>query len=161
MERVGAVLVEEDEEKIKMSLSLSQSLMDDICRPSGLRPTIEEHASVMRAYHVQVPPLPPYCPPKPIPEIPPLPVEVLTFILLLLLRTSVPALALLSHDFLSAAQAVLYGDLNMRDVRNPDTLDIPRHMVRSDVSHAHPPLPCMAIRPDLRVSHTPRTRTHE
>ncbi|SJL17972.1 uncharacterized protein ARMOST_21543 [Armillaria ostoyae] len=122
VERVGAVLVEEDEEKIKVSVSSSQSSMDDIRRPSGLGPTIEEHASVMRAYRVQVPPLPPYRPPKPIPAIPPLPVEVLTFILSLIPRTSVPALALLSHDFLSAAQAVLYGDLDMQDVRNPDML---------------------------------------
>ncbi len=122
VERVGAVLVEEDEEKIKVSLSSSQSSMDDIRRPSGLGPTIEEHASVMRAYRVEVPPLPPYRPPRPIPEIPPLPVEVLVTILSLLPRTSLPALALLSRDFLSAAQAVLYGDLDMRDVRNPDAL---------------------------------------
>ncbi|PBK80363.1 hypothetical protein ARMGADRAFT_1020928 [Armillaria gallica] len=122
VERVGAVLLEEDEEKIKVSLSSSQASMDDIRRPSGLGPTIEEHASVMRAYRVQVPPLPPYRPPKPIPEIPPLPVEVLVTILSLLPRTSLPALALLSRDFLSAAQTVLYGDLDMRDVPNPDTL---------------------------------------
>ncbi|KAK0226861.1 hypothetical protein EDD85DRAFT_164863 [Armillaria nabsnona] len=122
VDRVGAVLMEEDEEKIKVSLSSSQSSMDDIRRPSGIGPTIEEHTSVMRAYRVQVPPLPPYRPPKPIPEIPPLPVEVLVTILSLIPRTSLPALALLSRDFLSAAQAVLYGDLDMRDVRNPDTL---------------------------------------
>ncbi len=122
VERVGAVLVEEAEEKIKVSLSSSQSSMDDIRRPSGLGPTIEEHASVMRAYRVEVPPLPPYRPPRPIPEIPPLPVEVLVTILSLLPRTSLPALALLSRNFLSAAQAVLYGDLDMRDVRNPDAL---------------------------------------
>ncbi|PBK62036.1 hypothetical protein ARMSODRAFT_981024 [Armillaria solidipes] len=126
VERVGTVLVEEDEEKMKVSVSSSQSSMDDIRRPSGLGPTIEEHASVMRAYRVQVPPLPPYRPPKPPPkplhEIPPLPVEVLATILSLIPRTSVPALALLSRDFLSAAQAVLYGDLDMRDVRNPDAL---------------------------------------
>ncbi len=121
MERVGAVLVEEDE-KIKVSLSSSQSSMDDIRRPSGLGPTIEEHASVMRAYRVQVPPLPPYRPPKPMPEIPPLPMEVLATSLSLLPCTLVPAFALLSRDFLSAAQAVLYGNLDMRDVRNPDTL---------------------------------------
>ncbi|KAK0226854.1 hypothetical protein EDD85DRAFT_1027347 [Armillaria nabsnona] len=122
VERVGAMLVEGDEEKIKVSLSSCQSSMDDIRRPSGLGPTIEEHASVMRAYRVQVPPLPPHRPPKPIPEIPPLPVEVLATILSLLPRTSLPALTLLCRDFLSAAQAVLYGDLDMRDVRNPDAL---------------------------------------
>ncbi|PBK80367.1 hypothetical protein ARMGADRAFT_1040105 [Armillaria gallica] len=49
-------------------------------RPSGLEPTIEEHASVMRAYrrsNVQVPPfLPTACPSQYLrPEIPPLPVE--------------------------------------------------------------------------------------
>ncbi|PBK79691.1 hypothetical protein ARMGADRAFT_117784 [Armillaria gallica] len=122
VQRVGAVLLEEDEEKIKMPLSSSQSSMDDIRRPSGLGPTIEEHASVMRAYRVHVPPLPPYRPPKPMSAIPPLPVEVLATILSLLPHTSVPALALLSRDFLSAAQAVLYGDLDMRDVQNPDML---------------------------------------
>ncbi|KAK0209929.1 hypothetical protein IW262DRAFT_499427 [Armillaria fumosa] len=122
VERVAEIVEEEDEEKIKVSVSSSQSSMDDIRRPSGLGPTIDEHASVMRAYRVPVPPLPPYRPPKPLHEIPPLPVENLTAILSLIPRTSVPALALLSHDFLSAAQAVLYGDLDMRDVRNPDTL---------------------------------------
>ncbi|KAK0477161.1 hypothetical protein EDD18DRAFT_1337998 [Armillaria luteobubalina] len=128
VERVAEMMEEEDEEKFKVSVSSSQSSMDDIRRPSGLGPTIEEHASVMRAYRVQVPPLPPlpplppYRPPKPLLEIPPLPVEILTSILSSIPRTSLPALALLSRDFLSAAQAILYGDLDMRDVRNPDTL---------------------------------------
>ncbi|KAK0485524.1 hypothetical protein EDD18DRAFT_698746 [Armillaria luteobubalina] len=125
VERVAEMVEEEDDEKFKVAVSSSQSSMDDIRRPSGLGPTIEEHASVMRAYRVQVPPLPPlppYRPPKPLLEIPPLPVEILTSILSSLPRTSLPALALLSRDFLSAAQAILYGDLDTRDVRNPDTL---------------------------------------
>ncbi|PBK80374.1 hypothetical protein ARMGADRAFT_1040108 [Armillaria gallica] len=117
VERVRSMLVEEDEEEIKVSLLSSQSSMNDIRRPSGLRPTIEEHASVMHEYRVQVPPLPPYCPPKPMSEIPSSLVEVLAMILSFLPCTSVPALALLSRDFLSPAQAVLYGDLGMWDVR--------------------------------------------
>ncbi|KAK0226869.1 hypothetical protein EDD85DRAFT_976139 [Armillaria nabsnona] len=130
VERVGAMLVEEDEEKIKVSLSSSQSSMDDIHRPSELVPTIEEHASVMCAYRVQVPPLPPYRPPKPMSEIPSSPVEVSTFILSLLPHTSVPALALLSRDFLSAAQGVWYGDLGTWDVRLWIFLDTrPPHLV--------------------------------
>ncbi len=115
-------MVEEDEEKGKVSLSSSQSVMEDIRRPSGLGPTIEEHTSVMRAYRIQVPPHPPYRPSKPMSGIPPLRVEVLVTILSLLPCTSVPALALLSRDFLSAAQAILYGDLDMGDVQNPDAL---------------------------------------
>ncbi len=122
MFKLSQRVVEEDEEKGKVSLSSSQSSMDDIRRPSGLGPTIEEHTSVMRAYCIQVPPHPPYRPPKPMSGIPPLPMEVLVTILSLLPRTLVPALALLSRDFLSAAQVVLYGDLDMQDVRNPDTL---------------------------------------
>ncbi len=81
------MLVEKDEEKIKVSLLSSQSSMNDIRRPSELGPTIEEHASVMHEYRVQVPPLPPYRPPKPMSEIPSSLVEVLTFILSLLPRT--------------------------------------------------------------------------
>ncbi|KAK0471458.1 hypothetical protein IW261DRAFT_894432 [Armillaria novae-zelandiae] len=122
VERVAEIVEEEGEEKIKVSVSSSQSSMDDIRRPSGLGPTIEEHASVMRAYRVQVPPLPPYRPPKLLHTIPPLPVEILTAILSSIPRPSVPALALLSRAFLCAAQAVLYGDLDMRDIQNPDTL---------------------------------------
>ncbi|KAK0184247.1 hypothetical protein F5146DRAFT_252895 [Armillaria mellea] len=121
MERVGAVVVEEDE-KITVPVSSSKSSMDDIHRLSGLGPTIEEHASIMRTYRVQVPPLPPYRPPKPTHKILPLPVEILAAILSLIPRTLVPPLALLSREFLSAVQAVLYGDLDIRDVRNPDML---------------------------------------
>ncbi|PBK85941.1 hypothetical protein ARMGADRAFT_1035930 [Armillaria gallica] len=71
-------------------------------------------------YHV--PPLPSYCSPKLMHEILPLPVEVLATILSLLSCMALPALALLSHNFLSAVQAMLYGDLNMWDIQNPDTL---------------------------------------
>ncbi|KAK0209910.1 hypothetical protein IW262DRAFT_1301962 [Armillaria fumosa] len=46
-----------------------------------------------------------YSPPKPLDEISPLPVEILAAILSLISWTSVFALALLSHEFLSAAQA--------------------------------------------------------
>ncbi|PBK62041.1 hypothetical protein ARMSODRAFT_1062107 [Armillaria solidipes] len=70
----------------------------------------------------KVPPLPSYRPPQPLSQIPPLPVEVLAFILSLIPRTSMPSLALLYRDFLSAAQIVLYGNLDMRDVRNSDAL---------------------------------------
>lgn len=42
----------------------------------------------------------------------------MTFILLLFPRESLPALAVLYHDFLSAAQADLYSKLDMPDVRN-------------------------------------------
>ncbi|KAK0209926.1 hypothetical protein IW262DRAFT_1281103 [Armillaria fumosa] len=59
----------------------------------------------MRAYRAPVPPLPPYSLPKPLDEIPSLPVEILAVILSLISRTSVSTLALLSHDFLSAAKA--------------------------------------------------------
>ncbi|KAK0442513.1 uncharacterized protein EV420DRAFT_1077026 [Desarmillaria tabescens] len=124
VERVGVVeeSASEVEEEVKVSVSSSESSMDDIRRPSGLGPSIEEHAKVMHAYRVQVPPLPAYRPPKPLYDTPPLPVEVLSAILSFLPRTSVPALALLSRDFLSAAQAVLYGNLDMAGVQNPDAL---------------------------------------
>ncbi|KAK0190186.1 hypothetical protein F5146DRAFT_1002356 [Armillaria mellea] len=124
--------------------------------PSGLGPTIEEHATIMRAYHVQVPPLPPYRPPKPTHEIPPLLVEVLTAILLLIPCTLVPALTLLSLDFLSAAQVVLYGDLDI--LWHPDTLWIFTVTRRDLTSLAHPARPYMALRPDPRISHSPRAR---
>ncbi|KAK0207809.1 hypothetical protein IW262DRAFT_1529398 [Armillaria fumosa] len=107
LESVAEIVEEEDEEKIKVSVSSSQSSMDDIRRLSGLGTTIEEHSSVMCAYCIAVPPLPE---------------EVLTTILSFIPRMSVPALALLSRDFLCAARAVLYGDLDMRDIRDPDTL---------------------------------------
>ncbi|PBK80399.1 hypothetical protein ARMGADRAFT_1092284 [Armillaria gallica] len=92
--------------------------MNDIRRPSGLRPTIEEHASVMHEYRVQVPPLPPYRPPKPMSEIPSSLVEVLAMILSFLPRTA--------------------GCLvrRRRHVGCP-AVDIPRHAVRSHFSHAH------------------------
>lgn len=109
----------------------------------------------MRAYRVQVLPLPPYRPSQPLSQIPLLPVAVLTFILSLIPQTSVLKFALLSRDFLSAAQTVLYGNLDMQDVRNSDALWI--FLVSS---HARPLCPCMAIRTDPGVSHTLRTVTH-
>ncbi|PBK80358.1 hypothetical protein ARMGADRAFT_78726 [Armillaria gallica] len=104
------------------SSSPSQSSLDDIPRPSELGLSIEEQAKLMHAYRIQVSSLPPYRPPQPLSQIPPLPAEVLTFILSLIPRTPVPALTLLSHDFLSAAQTVLYSNLDMRDVWNPDAV---------------------------------------
>ncbi|KAG7439285.1 uncharacterized protein BT62DRAFT_768359 [Guyanagaster necrorhizus] len=90
--------------------------MYDIRRPSGLGPSIEEHANIVHPYRVQVPSLPTYRPTSP------LPVEILTAILSHLPRLLVPALALLSRDFLCAAQTILYGDLDMRNSRHGDAL---------------------------------------
>ncbi len=115
--------MEEIEDKGKvLSSSQSQSVTDDIPRLSEPRPSIEEHTTPMRAYRVQVLPLPPYRPSQPLSQIPLLPVAVLTFILSLIPQTSVLKFALLSRDFLSAAQTVLYGNLDMQDVRNSDVL---------------------------------------
>ncbi len=72
-EQVGGMLVEEGEGKIKVLASLSQSSMDDILIRTG--PSIEEHASVISAYGL---PLPPHYPPKSLTQIPPLPVAVLS-----------------------------------------------------------------------------------
>ncbi|KAK0226875.1 hypothetical protein EDD85DRAFT_976153 [Armillaria nabsnona] len=93
--------------------------MDDIRWPPF---TIEENSKLMRSYRVRLPPLPPYHPSNSLPHTPPLPVEVFPAILSLLPRTSWAALALLSRDFLSEAQAVLYSDLDMRHVCNHDAL---------------------------------------
>ncbi|KAK0226847.1 hypothetical protein EDD85DRAFT_1027345 [Armillaria nabsnona] len=94
--------------------------MDDIPRPSELGSSIEEQAKLMRAYRIQVPSLLP--PAQLLPQIPPSPVGVLTFILSFIPGKLVPRFALLSHDFLSAAQTVLYGNLDMQDVRNPNAV---------------------------------------
>ncbi len=47
-----------------LSLSPSQSSLNDIPRPSELGPSIEEQAKLMHAYRIQVPSLPPL-PPAP------------------------------------------------------------------------------------------------
>ncbi|KAK0190182.1 hypothetical protein F5146DRAFT_1002353 [Armillaria mellea] len=64
-----------------------------------------------------------------------LPVEILTTVLLLIPRTSVTALALFSSDFLASAQAMLCDDLGMRDVWDPDALDILGRTMRSYILH--------------------------
>ncbi|KAK0226835.1 hypothetical protein EDD85DRAFT_855751 [Armillaria nabsnona] len=96
--------------------------------------SIKGHASLMSAYRVQVLPLPAYCPPpEPLHTIPLLPVGLL---------------ALLSRDFLSAAQAILYGDLSMRDVL---------HTAGSHVYYTVSPCACVAIITDSGISYKPCT----
>ncbi|PBK86024.1 hypothetical protein ARMGADRAFT_1169320, partial [Armillaria gallica] len=63
-------------------------------------------------------------PAQALPHTSPFLVEALSFILSLLPRTLAADLVFLSRAFLYAAQAVLYGDLDMRDVWNPDALRI-------------------------------------
>ncbi|KAK0201320.1 hypothetical protein DFS33DRAFT_1490555 [Desarmillaria ectypa] len=106
---------EEDVSKVSASASSSESSMDDIRRPSGLGPSIEEQARL-------VPPLPTYYPPKPARHPPIFPVKILKIILSSLPRSSVPTLALVSRYFLSCVQGLLYGELDMRNVRNLDKL---------------------------------------
>ncbi len=83
---------------------------------------IAEHGKLMHAYSIQDLPLLPYCTPNLLSHTLPLSIVVITTILSLIPWTSVPALALLSRDFLSAVQAMLYGDLDMQNVQNHDML---------------------------------------
>ncbi len=77
-----------------MSVPSSKSSMDEI--RIWTWPMIEEHGKLKYAYRGQVLPLPPYRPPRSLSQIPPLPVEILTFILFFLPGTSLPVLALFS-----------------------------------------------------------------
>ncbi|KAK0432945.1 hypothetical protein EV421DRAFT_1451364 [Armillaria borealis] len=82
-------------------------------------------------------------------------VEVLTFILSLITRMSVPALALLSRDFLCCTNRVIRQPRHAGCSESRRAMDIPRHL-----SHAHPPRPDMALRTDSAYLIPPRTRTH-
>ncbi|KAK0432941.1 hypothetical protein EV421DRAFT_1846855 [Armillaria borealis] len=130
-------MVKEDKERSKASASSSsESSMDDIRRlwTRTINQSIKGHASLMSAYRLQVLPLPAYCPPTgPLHAIPPLPVKLL---------------ALLSRDFLSAVQAILYGDLTMRDVL---------HTAGSHFYYTASPCTCVAIITDSGISYTPCT----
>ncbi len=61
-------------------------------------------------------------PVKLLPQTPPLPVKVLIVIISLILYMFVPALVLLSCNFISVMQAMLYSDVDKRDDWNPDVL---------------------------------------
>lgn len=86
-------------------------------------------------------------------------VEALSFILSLLPRTLAATLVFLSHAFRYAAQAVWHGDLDMRDVRDPDALRIflVTRWYFCSLTHTLRVAVWRAIRTDSGGSHSPRT----
>ncbi|KAK0226836.1 hypothetical protein EDD85DRAFT_976090 [Armillaria nabsnona] len=146
VERVKVVqeMAKEDEEKGKTRAVDRAACKADACI-SRSSPTFPSIPSAQALRHT-----------------PPLLVEALSFILSLLPRTLAAALPLLSRAFLYAAHTVLYGDLDMRDVRDPDALRIFLVTQRDVCSLTHTlRVPVWrAIRTDSGGSHSPHTRSH-